>query len=268
MAHSSDDSSAADTPPAINPHAVWGPARVLIWRQAVSRFQRTTLGSAWIVLSTTLWVGGFYVFGSAIFQRFDQDYLPYLAVGLCLWNFLSGVCVTAATSFTRHKAYIASFPFPLGLYPLVALGINVIVLAHMAVVFAPIVIVSDGFHGERWAVFALALGLYGALGWAAGVVLGAVGARFRDFGPLLQSVLRLGFILTPVFWSIDRLAPEHRWLVLWNPFYHLLDIGRAALLGAPASPLSWAVALSLTVLLIALALAMLPLVRTRIFHWV
>ncbi len=241
-------------------------ALTLTGHYALQRFRRTALGSAWIIITTGMWITAFYFFGSGLLGRFDSAYLPYIASGICIWGFLSGVVVAGAATFTRHSAQINSLHLPLLTYACVSVGINLVVLAHLAVIFIPINIAMSGLGLAGLLQFVAAVALYGVAGTALAVVFGVIGARFRDFTPFLEGVMRMAFVMTPIFWEAERLQ-AYRWIVDWNPFFHAVEIGRAALIGAPTPWTSWAVMAGLTAVLVAAAAALYPVARRRVLYW-
>jgi lipopolysaccharide transport system permease protein len=105
---------------------------------------------------------------------------------------------------------------------------------------------------------------------AVSLMLGTIGARFRDIPPIVGSIVQIAFYLTPVMWNPVMLT--HRGLstifVQWNPFYALLEILRGPLLGQPLEPGVWAVALGYSALLLGLAGLVFMRARPRIAYWV
>jgi ABC-type polysaccharide/polyol phosphate export permease len=67
-----------------------------------------------------------------------------------------------------------------------------------------------------------------------------ISARFRDIPQAVASVTQAAAIMTPVFWRPDRIPQAYRWILDFNPFYHLLEAVRAPLLGATVAPHSYA----------------------------
>jgi ABC-type polysaccharide/polyol phosphate export permease len=75
-------------------------------------------------------------------------------------------------------------------------------------------------------------------GFFFGFAIGMISARYRDVGQLVNSASVFLFFITPVFWKSDRLG-DHRWVVDYNPLYHLLSLVRNPLLGLPVSAWSF-----------------------------
>ena len=82
-----------------------------------------------------------------------------------------------------------------------------------------------------WRCPAFALWVVDAL--AVCLLLGAFCARFRDIAPIIGSVMQIAFFLTPVIWQPEQLG-RHVVLLPFNPFFALLEIVRAPLLGHDA----------------------------------
>jgi homopolymeric O-antigen transport system permease protein len=64
------------------------------------------------------------------------------------------------------------------------------------------------------------------------LMLALIGTRFRDLQPIITTILQLLFFVTPLIWDREQLAGRaHPIRVDINPFYHLVEIMRAPLLG-------------------------------------
>ena len=62
---------------------------MLGWHDVLQRYRRSTLGPFWLTISMGVMVASLgFVFGQ-VFKTPLKDYLPFLATGLILWNFLS-----------------------------------------------------------------------------------------------------------------------------------------------------------------------------------
>jgi ABC-2 type transport system permease protein/lipopolysaccharide transport system permease protein len=101
---------------------------------------------------------------------------------------------------------------------------------------------------------------------ALGILLGGLGARFRDVPPIVASLMQLAFFMTPIFWTPDNLK-GHRLFLDLNPFYYFVEIVREPLL-AHSLPLSmWGTAVGITFVDVFLSLLFLARYRRRIPYW-
>jgi ABC-2 type transport system permease protein/lipopolysaccharide transport system permease protein len=101
----------------------------------------------------------------------------------------------------------------------------------------------------------------------AGLFIGMISARFRDIPQLINSVIQIIFFMTPIMWKPELLG-EHAHLAVWNPFYSLIEIVRAPLLGHVPSITSFAIAAMVTAVNLVIAGLFFIRFRSRIPYWV
>ena len=75
--------------------------------------------------------------------------------------------------------------------------------------------------------------------WLA-AVFSLVGARFPDFGQLLNNISVFLFLLTPIIWYPESMpaGSSRAQLMRFNPFYHFVEIFRSPIMGEPIDPAS------------------------------
>jgi ABC-type polysaccharide/polyol phosphate export permease len=95
---------------------------------------------------------------------------------------------------------------------------------------------------------------------------GMASARFRDIPQIVASVIQFAMFMTPVFWLPGGRLLDHAVLLL-NPFYHLLTVVRAPLLGQEVAPLTYGVLVAAAVLGWAVTFATFANIRRRIVHY-
>ena len=101
--------------------------------------------------------------------------------------------------------------------------------------------------------------------WTA-LLLGLLSARFRDIPYMIASVTQLLFLVTPIMWSADQIG--NKLIVELNPFYHLIEVIRAPLLGAVPPPETWAAVVGVTAAGWVVTLAFFVRFRERIAYWI
>jgi ABC-type polysaccharide/polyol phosphate export permease len=86
-------------------------------------------------------------------------------------------------------------------------------------------------------------------------VFSLIGARFPDFGQLLGTTSIFLFLLTPIIWYPDQMPADslRGQLMRFNPFYHLVTVFRAPILGEHVETFSLYYIGVMTVLGLALA---------------
>ena len=95
-----------------------------------------------------------------------------------------------------------------------------------------------------------------------------VSARFRDIPQLINSIVQIVFFVTPIMWKPELLRSRDPIIADFNPFYHLVEIVRAPLLGQLPSAKSYMAVLLITLVNVMIVGAFFARFRSRISYWV
>jgi len=246
---------------------LWRLAWTLGWLDIRLRYRGSILGPFWLTISTGVMIGALGLLYSTLFKLSLQDYLPFLALSQILWSFLASLVAESCTVFTESETVIRSMRMPFFVFSFRTLTRNVLVLAHNLLVIVIVFAVFRQVPGWTaleiipaaviWIVDALAMTL----------LLGAFCARFRDILPIVGSVMQIAFFITPVIWKPEQLGSAMRYLPL-NPFFDMLEILRAPLLGDSATAMTWLGALLYSAVLCAVSWLFFLRARGRIAFWI
>ncbi len=234
------------------------------------RYRGSMLGPFWLTLSTAIMVGSIGILYSRLFHQQVQAYLPFLTVSLVLWNFISTITAESSVCFTQSESMIRAMRMPHSVHAARVVMRNVFVLAHNLVVIVFVFFIFRTI--PNWASFSLfpASMLWFLDAFAISLLLGMMGARFRDIPPIIGSIMQIAFYLTPIMWNPVMLI--HRGLALalieLNPFYSLLEIVRGPLLGLPMEPQAWHMAVGYSAFLIVTTGLVFAQARSRIPYWI
>lgn len=246
---------------------LWRLAATLGWLDIQLRYRGSLLGPIWLTLSTAVMIGSLGVLYGALFHMDVRSYLPYLALSQVLWAFLSTLISDACGCFTAADAVIRSVRMPLFVHALRVLVRNLLILAHNIVVVVVVDLIYSVWPGWLMLLSLPALVLWLVDSLAVILLLGAVGARFRDIPPIVGSVVQIAFFVTPVIWKPEQLG-VHAWVLPLNPAFDLLQIVRAPLLGEVAAASVWGAALGYSVLLLAMTWWLFTRARGRVAFWI
>ncbi|MDT7950366.1 MAG: ABC transporter permease [Acetobacteraceae bacterium] len=247
---------------------LWRLAVTLGWFDIRLRYRGSMLGPFWLTLSTAVMVAALGVLYSRLFNMELHDYLPFLALSLVLWGVLSTIISDACTCFTAAEGTIRSMRMPFTLHPMRIVVRNVIVLAHNVVVILAVYAWFDNWPGWHALVAIPALLVWLIDGLAVCLLLGPIGARFRDIPPIVASVIQIAFFVSPIIWKPELLKGTALELLWLNPFFTLLEIVRAPMLGEAVSLHVWASALGYSAVLVVLAWLLFSRTRARLAFWV
>jgi lipopolysaccharide transport system permease protein len=238
--------------------SLWRLALTLSWLDIRLRYRGSVLGPLWLTLSTAVMVASLGFLYAYLFHTPIRNYLPFLALSLTLWGFLATIISDGCTAFTSAEGMIRSMRIPFSLYIYQLLARNVLILAHNVIV---IVVVRAVFA----AIPAFLLWLVD--GAAIALVLGALCARFRDIPPIVASVVQIAFYVSGVMYRPEMLG--HRgFFLLYDPFFTVLEVLRAPLMGVIPSTHIYISALGFSGVMCGMAWFVFLRVRHRIAFWV
>ncbi|NVZ09318.1 ABC transporter permease [Allochromatium humboldtianum] len=231
------------------------------------RYRRSKLGPFWITLSMAIMVLALGLLYGQIFGQDLHDYLPFLAAGFVIWGLIASLVNDGCQSFILAEGMIRQLNAPLSIYAYRGLWSTLIAFAHNIWVFLGVALWFgvDLNWNLLWVPVALLMLFLNGL-WMA-LFLGLLSARFRDVPLIIGSVVQVLFFITPVIWKPDMLPGRALWLDL-NPFYHLVEIMRAPLLGQPPVLGNWLTVIAITIIGWAVALFFYSAYRWRVAYWV
>jgi ABC-2 type transport system permease protein len=242
------------------------------WQDIKQRYRRSVLGPFWITIATGTMacaLGGLY---SVLFKLPLAEHLPYVTLGLIIWNLINAAILEGADVFVANEGLIKQLPTPLSVHVYRLVWRQVILFGHNAIIFVIIAVIFP----QPWTwtdlsvIPALALIVLNCV-WVA-LCFGILATRYRDISPLLFSLVQLLFYMTPIIWN-DSMLRDHgaaTWakVIEFNPLLHYVDIVRAPLLGADQEWRHWAVVLALTVIGWTVTLLAMRQYRSRVAYWV
>ncbi len=248
--------------------AQWQLACSLGWLDIKLRYRGSALGPFWLTLSTAVMVGSMGLIYGTLFGMVLRTYLPFLALSLILWqSAISGVAGEACTVFVDAEQIIRSVRMPFTVQVLRCLVRNAIVVGHNLVVAIGVFAIFDVWPGLEALHAIPGAALWLIDGFAACFLFGSICARYRDIPPIIGSIMQIAFYITPVIWQPGQLG-RHGWWLPINPFYDLLEIVRAPILGASVQPVLWWASLAYSAVLWLAAWWVFTRARGRLAFWV
>jgi ABC-2 type transport system permease protein/lipopolysaccharide transport system permease protein len=231
------------------------------------RYRGSMLGPFWVTISTFVMVGAMGVIYSQLFHVNVRVYIPYLTIGLIIWQLLSSIITEGCEIFLQTASVIQQVPIPFSIHVYRSVCRNFIVLAHNLILVPIGLIVFSIPVGWRVVELLPALLILAVNGVWITVFLGLISTRFRDIPPIVASFLQVLFFLTPVIWPVEALG-DWRAVATFNPLFAAVDVVRAPLLGLPPAESSWIALGIVTILGCAGTFALFSRFRSRIAYWI
>jgi len=231
------------------------------------RYRGSILGPFWLTLSTLIMVASMGFIYARVFNMTAGAYLPKLALGMIIWQFVSTMFSDGCQTFTAAENIIQQVPVAFSIHVYRVVFRNLIIFAHSAL------IIPIGFLIFRipiaWSVLQVIPGLILLLinGVWISFLFGMLSARFRDVPPIVASFLQVLFFATPIIWPIEALR-DLQIVADLNPLFAAIDVIRAPLLGVAVSSYSWPMLIGMTMIGCAATFPIFARFRARIAYWI
>ncbi len=239
----------------------------LAWYDISLRYRGSLLGPWWITLSMGIMLAGLGPLYSAIFGIPLGEFFPYVTLGMVFWGLISTTINEGTGCITRAGNYLKQSPFPLSAFVWRIVAKHVIFTAHHFVLFIPVAIYAGIVPNWHTLAFIPALAIIIAILHCLSLMLGVLCARFQDITQVVASFMQMLMFMTPVFWYPEGSAARSK-LLVYNPFYYLLDLLRKPLLGQEVEPIFWIVSCGILAISAIGALAIVTLKRRQIVYWI
>ena len=224
--------------------------RRLLWFLAVDGikglYQGMTLGIFWLFARPLfpILVGGF-VFGGLLGLPSDGvPFVLFFMTGFVPWSLFDRSIIFGTKCLDQHKSLIKRLYFPRLISPIASLA----PAAAYFVIYIVLMILVSGFYVWKDGVLYIRIGpgLLVALLMSLFAVFCALSmvlwtcvfqARHKETRFGLRYFMQFWMYLTPVFYPISMVPPEHRWLVFINPMASVVAAFRWGVLGVGELPL-------------------------------
>lgn len=250
---------------------LWGHLGLQDIRQG---YRRSVIGPLWITISLAVQAVGMGILYAALFQQKLEYFLPYLAVGLIIWQFVAGCINEGAEVFIRNEGLIKHLPAPLSVHIFRLVWRQLLFFGHNVLVWAALILIFPRPFGWSSLLAFPALLVIVLNGTWVAILIGVIATRYRDIPPVIGSLVTLMFFMTPIVWDYEMLksqggaVAERARLAELNPFLHYVEILRRPMIGESFELRHWVVCLAITVVGWTAALLVLRNYRARVSYWV
>jgi lipopolysaccharide transport system permease protein len=229
-----------------------------------NRYRRTVLGPWWLTLQMVIFIVGISIVFGNLLNNDLRTFLPYVALGFIAFTVLSGLTRAGADVFITGSSTLKSTRQPLSNLVLRDVGIEFINFAHNMVIYLVFLAVGLVSPSPKILIALPIVVVIAVNGLFVGLWLGIAVARFRDVQPFINSILGVAVFFSPVFYTLDKVSSGIRnALLVWNPFTYPIMAFRAPLLGEPLLPSYYVGTAIVTVINVALGLAVFTRARSR-----
>jgi len=191
---------------------------------------RTYLGFAWWFLEPLLLMGVFFVVFDLIMNRGGEGFVPFLLVGLVMWQWFRASVSHSSNSILQARGLVRDVALPFVIFPLVTVCSDSIKFGMVLAVLLVILWTLGYLPGVHYMALPVVLVTELLLITGVSFLLAALVPFVPDLRFIVDPLLQAVFFLSGVFYSIDKLAPEARGLILLNPMAGVIEAARDVLM--------------------------------------
>ena len=194
-----------------------------------------------------------------------KEIIPWIAVSLVIWNYIQLVVNDSSTLL--EFAPLGSFRVNI----LDVVGINVfknfILLLHNMIIIFFVFLIFQLNVSLITFTFIYGLFLIGMTAIPVQIIISTLCLRYRDFTQIVQSLLFLIFIMTPIFWKPEILEGRRFFIVKYNLVYHYIETMRSPLLFGKINLESTLIATITSILFILIAWLIHNKTEKKLVYW-
>jgi len=116
------------------------------WQDIKQRYRRSVLGPFWITIATGATAVAMGLLYSKLFKLPLAEHLPYITLGLIVWNLINASILEGADVFVANEGLIKQLPTPLSVHVYRLVWRQMILFAHNIIIFQTVVVDRPGGH--------------------------------------------------------------------------------------------------------------------------
>lgn len=239
------------------------------WLDVKRRYRRTMIGPFWSTITLAVYVVAVGLVGAGLWNKQIGSYLPYLSSGMIVWTLISTIIIEACTLLVVGHALFRNVRFDYSILAYALVWRNFVIFTHNLSVYFVLTLVLQPSLLTPVALLAIpGLGLVLVNGVWIGLLISMLCLRYRDVQQIIQTLIQIMMLVTPIFWSSDSLGGIHRLVfVQLNPIYRLIDVVRAPLLGEIPTVTSYLAVGIVTIVGWTVTVVIFQRFRRRISYW-
>ncbi|ARI76243.1 ABC transporter permease [Halobacillus mangrovi] len=190
-------------------------------------YQMHYLGILWQFINPLIQVCVYwFVFGVGLRQVGtvgDTPFIVFLLLGLVPWFFIAPTIIQGSNSVYSKVNLVSKMKFPVSVLPSITILGNMFNFFLMLGILGVVLF----FYEINPGIYILQLPYYIAslfiFLFAFTLLSSTISAIIRDYQLMLQSVVRMLFFLTPIFWSIKSFPETVQSIIKLNPLAYIVS---------------------------------------------
>ena len=193
-----------------------------------ARYRKTIAGFLWVILNPII----LYSVQSVVFRKILKielpDYSLFLLGGLLPWIFITSTLEMSIPYLYNSHNLLRGFrinPFLLILCQVLDNFLNFLIA--FVIILIPMMILTEN---QQSAFYYLPLPILVLLISIASIssLASLMNVFYRDTKFVLTFILNIMYFITPIFYPVEFVPTEYRWIIDMNPLFYLVEAFRSA----------------------------------------
>lgn len=212
-------------------HLIWN----FISRDIRLKYRDSSLGYFWSLLEPLGLSVVYFVLFVILAGRPDPQFALWILVGVIVWHFFSHAVTDSLTCLTKNEGLIKQIYFPREVFALTNVGSKLILSAASLLVCIPLMVYFRLPPTLQLWMVPVGLALAAMLSLGVGLGMACLNVVNRDVDYFFRFLMRAGFFLSPVMWTVELAGSRARALdyLLLNPIAVPISMVRNGITGQP-----------------------------------
>lgn len=221
----------------------------LVKKRLQDQYAGSRLGIFWTAFNPVLTACVISFIFTKVLRTEIKNFPLLVLSGILPWLFFLESASDAASGIRNNKALLGEFILSVEMLPVSLVLASFIKLMAGLIALLPIFIVFNPQVCGSLFLLPPLLCLYLFFVLGISLILNVAALYIKDLPHFFGTSLMFLFWLTPVFYTLDAVPAEYRWLILFNPLSSYVNVFRLLLYqGSYGSPREWMLVGSLSML--------------------
>lgn len=207
--------------------------RNLIRREVRGRYRNAMLGYLWTVIEPALLAIVYWFLFVMLAGKPDEMYPVWVLLGVVTWGCFGKSLSATVNSLTGNARTLHLVYFPRTIFPVTAVGANVVVSLMGSLVILPVLYIYQIPPTIHLIWVPIGIFLSGLMALGFGMMMAPLNCVQRDVAHFTRFLTRAGFFVSPVMWTAEMAMERGTWgaYALWNPMATPITMVRHGLMG-------------------------------------
>ena len=224
--------------------------RSIMHRDLRLRYHSSILGYLWTLIEPLMLAGAYYTVFIIIRGYAEERYPLWVLSGILIWSMFTKTARFGVNALVKNASLIQQVYFSRAVLFVANCLTNYLITIMSMLVLIPFIILYD--ITPNWRLIYVFIGLLfsGILALGLGFLLSSLNVRYRDVDHLIGFMIRVGFFLSPIMYTMDFIPQKHHWwYLIVNPMATNISIVRSGIQGEALLISSQSVIISLCITL-------------------